>query len=42
MIKPFDQPIDTLDDLTQSDINVLKEWESFFVKKYKCLGELVE
>ncbi|KAN0064387.1 Dihydrodipicolinate synthase [Thecaphora frezii] len=41
IITPLDKPIDLLDDLTQSEIKNMNEWEAMFTGKYGIVGELV-
>ncbi|WFD43981.1 Dihydrodipicolinate synthase [Malassezia psittaci] len=41
MLTPLDQPIDTLQDLTNGERKNMMEWESHFAGKYPIVGELV-
>jgi membrane-associated progesterone receptor component len=41
MIMPIDGPIDTLDDLSESERMALADWNSLFSGKYPVAGELV-
>ncbi|VEU21789.1 DEKNAAC102266 [Brettanomyces naardenensis] len=41
VIKPFDEPIDDLADLTANDLTSLKNWENMFKGKYPVVGRLV-
>lgn len=40
VLTPLDQPIDTLDGLTASDIESLDGWEEHFENKYRIVGTL--
>lgn len=40
-VRTFDQPIDTLEDLTPEDKEALDNWEEHFKKKYPIVGKLV-
>ncbi|GJN91383.1 hypothetical protein Rhopal_004404-T1 [Rhodotorula paludigena] len=42
MLTPVDEPIDRLEDLTQSEWDNLKDWESHFANKYVLCGDYVE
>ncbi|GAC92541.1 potential sterol binding protein [Pseudozyma hubeiensis SY62] len=42
MLTPLDKPIDTLQDLTASEVKNMKEWEAHFTGKYGIVGELVD
>ncbi len=42
VITPISEPIDKLDDLTDSETKSLKEWEALFIRKYQYIGDLVE
>ncbi|CAG8502731.1 5804_t:CDS:2 [Diversispora eburnea] len=41
MLTPIDQPLDTLEDLTEEEINSLNDWHGHFENKYGCIGNLV-
>ncbi|ORY34291.1 hypothetical protein BCR39DRAFT_452553, partial [Naematelia encephala] len=41
MLTPIDQPLDTLSDLTQSEIDNMRGWHGHFERKYVVCGELV-
>lgn len=41
VIRDFDEPIDTLEDLTEDEIKALDGWESTFKRKYPIIGKLV-
>lgn len=40
-LTPIDQPIDTLDNLTQEETDALNQWVQFFEGKYPTIGSLV-
>ncbi|BGP25482.1 Dihydrodipicolinate synthase [Rhodotorula toruloides] len=42
MLTPVDEPIDSLEDLTSSEWDNLKDWEQHFSTKYILCGDLVE
>lgn len=41
LLTPLDQPIDTLEDLTESEKAALTQWSGFFAGKYAYCGKLV-
>ncbi|KAK9478178.1 cytochrome b5-like heme/steroid binding domain-containing protein [Lipomyces japonicus] len=42
MLTPIGDPLDTLDDLTEEEIQSLSDWEQHFGGKYILCGELVQ
>ncbi|KAJ2594946.1 Dihydrodipicolinate synthase [Coemansia sp. RSA 1721] len=41
VLKDLDEPVDTLDDLDQTEVDSLDEWAGFFAGKYVPVGRLV-
>ncbi|RHZ89847.1 hypothetical protein Glove_9g150 [Diversispora epigaea] len=41
VLTPIDQSLDTLEDLTEEEINNLNEWHGLFASKYGYVGNLV-